>query len=225
MLSSTTVSGLRVVHREPGLHGRYSETPGCVGAVFQYFPRSPSSARTRPLLIGQDYVKASLIEHLMARRGWAFGDVCLWTRAKNIAECERRRTCARYSGRRERWRRPPRRRPKSARTPAAAGSSREVAPMTSVGLSLSHACSRMGPRKLVTPPPPPRRGAPSWRPQFTSAGAQVPGPRARKRACVVPQDGGHPPTPAGADRDEQRAATSNRERCCVLRDGVEPARL
>ena len=63
-----------------------------------YFPESRVFGQDSQLLIERDYVKAALIEHLMARRGWAFGDVLFVDDSqKNIGECDRRRTCATFT--------------------------------------------------------------------------------------------------------------------------------
>ena len=69
-----------------------------VWGLSSYFPESRVFGQDSPLLIERDYVKASLIEHLMARRGWAFGDVLFVDDSqKNVGECDRRRTCATFT--------------------------------------------------------------------------------------------------------------------------------
>ena len=69
-----------------------------VWGLSQYFPESRVFGQDSPLLIERDYVKASLIEHLMARRGWAFDDVLFVDDSqKNVGECDRRRTCATFT--------------------------------------------------------------------------------------------------------------------------------
>lgn len=68
-----------------------------VWGLSPFFPPSHVFGQDSQLLMERDFVKAPLIEHLMIRRGWAFDDVLFVDDSqKNIAECDRRRSCATF---------------------------------------------------------------------------------------------------------------------------------
>ena len=74
-----------------------------VWGLSQYFPPSKVFDQDSPLLIERDYVKASLIEHLMARRAAGPLATCsLWTTAKKYRRVRAAPDLRNIQGRRER---------------------------------------------------------------------------------------------------------------------------